>query len=36
MINYFKTRITNGFAEGLNNKIKLTKRIGNWLQRSQS
>ena len=28
VINYFKTRITNGFAEGLNNKIKLIKRIG--------
>lgn len=28
IINYFKTRITNGFAEGLNNKIKLIKRIG--------
>ncbi|RCW44766.1 transposase [Halanaerobium sp. MA284_MarDTE_T2] len=27
-INYFKTRITNGFAERLNNKIKLVKRIG--------
>ncbi|SFP52384.1 Transposase, partial [Halanaerobium congolense] len=28
IINYFRTRITNGFAEGLNNKIKLIKRIG--------
>jgi len=28
IINYFETRITNGFAEGLNNKIKLIKRIG--------
>jgi len=28
IINYFKTKITNGFAEGLNNKIKLIKRIG--------
>ncbi|WP_373680903.1 transposase [Halanaerobium congolense] len=27
-MNYFKTRITNGFTEGLNNKIKLIKRIG--------
>ena len=28
IINYFKTGITNGFAEGINNKIKLIKRIG--------
>ncbi len=28
IINYFKTKITNGFTEGLNNKIKLIKRIG--------
>jgi transposase len=28
IINYFETKITNGFAEGLNNKIKLIKRIG--------
>jgi len=28
LVNYFNTKITNGFAEGLNNKIKLIKRIG--------
>lgn len=28
ILNYFKTKITNGFAEGINNKIKLIKRIG--------
>ena len=28
VLNYFKTKITNGFAEGINNKIKLIKRIG--------
>ena len=28
LLNYFKTKITNGFAEGINNKIKLIKRIG--------
>jgi transposase len=28
LVNYFNTKITNGFAEGMNNKIKLIKRIG--------
>jgi transposase len=28
ILNYFKTGVTNGFAEGINNKIKLIKRIG--------
>lgn len=28
ILNYFKSKITNGFAEGINNKIKLIKRIG--------
>ncbi len=28
ILNYFKTKVTNGFAEGINNKIKLIKRIG--------
>lgn len=28
VFNYFTTKITNGFAEGINNKIKLIKRIG--------
>ncbi|MTI67373.1 MAG: transposase [Firmicutes bacterium] len=27
-LNYFDSGITNGFAEGINNKIKLVKRIG--------
>ena len=26
ILNYFHERITNGFAEGLNNRIKLIKR----------
>lgn len=28
ILNYFLSRTTNGFVEGLNNKIKLLKRIG--------
>lgn len=28
ILNYFRTKVTNGFAEGINNKIKLIKRIG--------
>lgn len=28
LLNFFETKITNGFAEGLNNKIKLIKRTG--------
>ena len=28
ILNCFKSKITNGFAEGINNKIKLIKRIG--------
>jgi transposase len=28
LLNFFKTKISNGFAEGINNKIKLIKRIG--------
>ena len=28
ILNYFASNITNGFAEGINNKIKLIKRIG--------
>ena len=28
LLNFFETKISNGFAEGINNKIKLIKRIG--------
>ena len=28
ILNYFLSKTTNGFVEGLNNKIKLIKRIG--------
>lgn len=28
ILNYFNNKITNGFTEGVNNKIKLIKRIG--------
>ncbi|WP_027339067.1 transposase [Halonatronum saccharophilum] len=28
ILNYFNYKITNGYAEGINNKIKLVKRIG--------
>ncbi|MCK4261063.1 MAG: ISL3 family transposase [Halanaerobiales bacterium] len=28
ILNYFNNKVTNGFAEGINNKIKLIKRIG--------
>ncbi|MCK4257340.1 MAG: transposase [Halanaerobiales bacterium] len=28
ILNYFNNKVTNGFTEGINNKIKLVKRIG--------
>lgn len=28
LLNYFNNKVTNGFTEGVNNKIKLIKRIG--------
>jgi hypothetical protein len=28
ILNYFKSGITNGYAKGINNKIKVVKRIG--------
>ncbi|GAB6138515.1 hypothetical protein JCM15060_17040 [Halanaerobaculum tunisiense] len=28
LLNFFETKISNGFAKGINNKIKLIKRIG--------
>lgn len=34
ILNYFAVRVTNGFTEGTNNKLKVTKRVGygqrNW------
>ena len=36
ILNYFQTRVTNSFVEGMNNKIKLLKRIGYGFRNRQN